>query len=264
VSKLVWKDIRRGLVECPDYLKTEIGWRQAVARGDFEDVEHIHVFGHNTAVGATNEMVWHQGGQYVYLSAPTQLIIASTSANDTAAGSGAQALTIFGLDADYHPIQEDIELNGQTAVTTVQSFIRVHRKRIRRAGATGWNEGLVRSGTGAAVGGVPNGIVTSNIGINFNETLLAMRTVPEGWRGYLELWSATSSITKQVQVQLRVREFGKVFTVREFMSLTVGQVEGKQAIGEYFDPKTDFEIQANAVGGGGAVGASLHLTLERI
>ena len=261
---LNWKNIRQGIDPCPPDIAFDDGWKRAVARGDFEDVEHIHVFGHNDAVGAANEMIWHQGGVYTYTDVATVLDLASSSVNDTAAGSGAQALRIWGLDGNHNPIWEDKELNGQTSVPTTQKFLRVHRKRVIRAGATGWNEGAIRTGTGGVAAGVPQTLILSNIGINFNETLLAMRTIPKGYRGYLDRWSATSSVSKQVQVQLRVRDFGQVFTVREFISMTAGQVSAEQSIGEFIPELADIEIQANAVGGGGDIGAGIHITLERL
>jgi len=259
-----WRKIREGQVPFPEVLKSGFGWYQTLAREEFEDVKGVHAFGHNDGVGATNEMVWHQGGQYEYLSSASTLAVASSSVNDVnVSGSGAWNLCLHGLDANFNPQKEVVALNGQTGVNTAKQYIRVFRKHILQAGATGWNEGSVRSGTGSVVGGVPQTIVTSNIGINFNETLLAMYTVHNGYTGYLTGWSATSSVSKQVQIQLRIRRPGEPFAVQDFMSQTVGQVSDSRELHLVLPSRTDIEIQANAVGGGGDVGAKFNLYMER-
>ena len=54
--------------------------------------------------------------------------LASTSANDTAAGTGIRKVRIHYLDADHVPHEEVVTLNGLTAVNTVATDIyRINR-----------------------------------------------------------------------------------------------------------------------------------------
>jgi len=67
-----------------------------VARGQIGFHESVHKFGFNSAVDTTLATVWLQGGLYSYLSSASTLYISSSSANDTASGTGARTLTVSG------------------------------------------------------------------------------------------------------------------------------------------------------------------------
>ena len=86
------------------------------------------------------------------------IYIASTSANDTAAGTGARTLTIVGLDANFEPLTEsNITLNGQTPVTTTNQFLRVNRLFVDDSGSTNANEGDIycSDSTDTFISGIP-------------------------------------------------------------------------------------------------------------
>ena len=73
--------------------------------------------------------------------------IVSTSVEDkgvATAGSGAQAILIKGLDADYLEIQETVILNGQTDVHPTLDYLRIHRVEVvKNAGAGAINAGVI-------------------------------------------------------------------------------------------------------------------------
>ena len=60
--------------------------------------------------------------------------VSSTDTDDTVLGTGAWNLTLSGLDADYVPQSETIQLNGQTPDQTVNAYLRVNRAYIRKVG----------------------------------------------------------------------------------------------------------------------------------
>lgn len=92
----------------------------AVAAGHFEDAEAVNIFGVNPEVGTSYETLWDYGGLYTYPSSALSLSAVSSSAADT------MGLLINGLDENYWPISEVVTLNGTTAVTTTQAFLRVN------------------------------------------------------------------------------------------------------------------------------------------
>lgn len=264
MTKYNWRQMKAGAQEFPEYLKIYEHWRQAVIEGAFEDVEIIHVYGHNTAVGAVREMVWHQGGVYSYLTTPTILTVASSSTDDVnLTGIGAWKVCIHTLDPSFNPQKEVVALNGQNGVNMIRPCMRVLTKHVIASGTTGWNVGDIRTGTGAIVAGVPQTLVISNAGATFNKTLLAMHTIRNGWTGYMKSWGATSSISKQVQAQVRVRKPEEPFVVEDFSSMTVGQIKEVRAAHLKLPSKTDLQISAAAVGGGGAVGAACEIIQYR-
>ena len=90
--------------------------------------------------------------------------VASASTADTAAGTGARTIKVYGLDKDYNPQIETIVMNGQTPVVGTLNFIRVFAAYVATAGTGTVNAGnihVIRQGTGGTyTGGVP-GTLTS-------------------------------------------------------------------------------------------------------
>jgi hypothetical protein len=71
---------------------------------------------------------------YPWFTAAHPLQIASASANDTVAGSGARRVTLTGLDANYNLLQETLVTNGVTPVITTNSFLRLNKAEVTLAG----------------------------------------------------------------------------------------------------------------------------------
>ena len=96
----------------------------------------IHKFGKNTAVG-TSPVPVAVGSMYRTPVANTALEFVSDDAADSAAGLGAQEVTVQGLvltDGAFVHQEEAVETNGITAVAFTNEFIRVFRAWISRTG----------------------------------------------------------------------------------------------------------------------------------
>lgn len=115
----------------------------SVAKGEIAGHSSINKFGHNPAA-ATGEDVWGGGGAYAFFPATAQAMdIVSTSANDTAAGTGARTVIVYGLDASWNEVSETVTLNGATPVNLVNSYIRMFRAIVLTAGSSETNEGNI-------------------------------------------------------------------------------------------------------------------------
>jgi len=77
------------------------------------------------------------------LGSGAQLKIASASANDAVAGTGAKSIIIAGLNDGYIPIFETVSMNGQTVVTTTNYFLFVYGAEVNSAGSGGVNAGQI-------------------------------------------------------------------------------------------------------------------------
>ncbi len=106
-----------------------------VARGQLSYHKTIFKFGFNPDIDASLETVWAQGGLYTYLSSASTLYISSSSTADTAAGTGARNVTVFGLDADWNEVSVTVDLSGYTGVQlgTASNLIRVNRINVHTA-----------------------------------------------------------------------------------------------------------------------------------
>ena len=85
-----------------------------VSRGQIQGHERFCPFGFNDAVGSSAETIWSVGGTYTFPSTATAVTVVSASANDdgSPAGTGAQTVTIEGLDSSYAKVSETVTMNG--------------------------------------------------------------------------------------------------------------------------------------------------------
>lgn len=220
-----------------------------VARNQVDGHKSLFKFGVNGVVGTSIETVWAEGGTYAYLAAATVLKISSSDTNDTASGTGARTVAIFGLNANYEEINEVVELNGQTAVNTTNSYLRVFRMYVLTAGSGATAAGVIYAGTGTVTSGVPANIYAT-IAIGANQTQMALWTVPANYTFYLTgvfYTSAHATATAWTNFQLVQRTLGGVFR-QQSSARTAGS--GNFILDLHtpiaFAEKTDIEIRAIA------------------
>ena len=217
----------------------------------------LYRFGINNTVGTSFETIWTASSVYSYLSAASVLKISSGSADDASAGTGARTLIISGLDANYNEISETVILNGQTAVNTVNSYLRVFSLKILTAGSGGSNAGIVYAGTGTVTSGVP-ATVYAQIEIGYNDSAMAIWTVPAGYTAYVSSYSFTtnsSTANNQVTGAVLIRPFGQVFSFE-----ATAKMAGGNNFDRHFDTylvlteKSDIEMQILASAAAQATG----------
>jgi len=214
-----------------------------IVKGNVEGQSFTTIFGHNPEVGTTEETVWPEGGLYTWPASAAQLTVSSSSANDVAGGSGLTMVLIIGLDADYAEIQEFIMLNGQTGVTTVNSYLRVNQMVGITAGSTGYNEGAVYIGSGVITNGKPASIVNMiEVGANLNAT--GFFTIPAGKTGLAEQAFYDGQASKELVMNSYTRSFGGLFLrIASFnLSSSVANLLGITSPGT-FTEKSDIEFR---------------------
>jgi len=118
------------LAQCSDHFFS-------IAKG-VSGYSYINKFGR--VVGASTSMIdvtdLATPAVYAWLTTASKLEAISSSANDTADGSGARTIIVEGLDANFEEISETITMAGLSASTaTTNSFIRVHRAYIATSGS---------------------------------------------------------------------------------------------------------------------------------
>jgi hypothetical protein len=154
-----------------------------VARGQIQAHSVVTIAGYNSDVDTAWEMITPVGN-LSYPAAALQMTVSSADADDTSAGTGARTVLITGLDANYAVISETVTMNGQTAVTTTNSFLRINSMLVTTAGTSLANEGIIYIGTGTVTSGVP-ATIYNVIAAGFNNSTSSQYTVPAGFTGYL-------------------------------------------------------------------------------
>jgi hypothetical protein len=218
-----------------------------VARNQITGHSNVLVAGTGTSVGTSTTTLWSQNTIYTYLSTAAVMQISSSSANDAAAGTGARTVAIYGLDANYNQINETVTLNGQTAVNTTNSFLRVFHLAVVTAGSGEAAAGTIYAGTGTVTAGVPAvvyGVYTSG-----NGSTACIWTVPAGYTAYITNYSAGygNAITAYGTAFLAVRPFGSVFDTASQVRVSNGSqgwITFNYPI--LVEEKSDIEIRANS------------------
>jgi hypothetical protein len=229
-----------------------------VSRNQIYDHKIIFKFGFNPDINGAEETIWDGGGIYAYPSAATVMKVSSSSANDTAAGTGARTIFVQGLDGDYNEVEEIVTLNGQTAVNTTTSFLRVNRAYVLTAGSGGTAAGNIYVGVGTVTSGVP-ATIYAQITLGENQTLMGLWTVPAGYTGYFDHFNvATGSTTVNQYITVRAiqRNFGGVF--RTMIKQTIGAGGVADFVIKYpieVQEKTDLEMRASSSGANNLVSA---------
>lgn len=119
---------------------------------------------------------------------PTYLTTASTirikaggNAADTAAGTGAQAVVVVGLDANYNEITDTLVTAGASASSaTTNTYLRVTRAYVTTVGSGETNAAAIT--IEAVTGGSTQAIIPASGG----QTQQIMYTVPAGKRAYVK------------------------------------------------------------------------------
>lgn len=118
----------------------------------------------NGAVGASLELLTPVNAnvnQYSLLDRETTVSISSSSADDdgSPAGTGALTVKIDGIDRTGAAATETVTMNGQTAVTTTETYAKITAITVVTVGTGGTNAGdlyVIRAGESALTSGVPD------------------------------------------------------------------------------------------------------------
>ena len=176
-----------------------------VQKGNVPGHSIIHKFGHNSATANGSwQGVLDVAAQFPFVTAAaTVRVKAGGNAADTAAGAGAQAVTVEGLDDTGAVASETIELAGASAsAVTTTLFWRVNRMSIAtlRSGAYGGANTaaiVLENGTGGT------DLITMLAG--GGQSQYAAYAIPLGKTGYLNSIVLTSESSKASNFRMITR-----------------------------------------------------------
>lgn len=211
-------------------------------------------FGRNPQVDTTTdpEDVWEVGGTYTghpTSFTPETVDIVSSSTADTSAGTGARTVRIFGLktssSTDYE--SEDLTMNGQTNVTSVNMWWRVNRAYVLTAGSGGQNAGNI---TIQSTDTTAN--VFCRISTGYNQTLTGAYTVPAERnilvKRILTSITRASGAAGSALITFRARESGGVYRVVAAFDVQTGVAINDEKLGGIkLSAGTDIKFRCESV-----------------
>jgi hypothetical protein len=161
---------------------------ERVARGDQllqsppQQEESFRTAGRNTSVGTAEIDVWSAGGMWLPPTAARIHDIACTNANDTAGGTGAQEITVFGLLTGDVSASEAVPLDGLNSVPTVNAYTMINSMRVSSSGSSNRNEGVITATAQV------DGTVTAQIDALHGHTTAAIYKVPASKVLLIDRW----------------------------------------------------------------------------
>jgi len=114
-------------------------------------VKGVRQIGHHDGINSSDMPVdiWAYGGRYPFPTSVQTTTIVSDVAEDNAAGGGARAVEIHGLDSNYSEISETVTMTGTTAIVMANKYLRINEIEVSGVGSAEWNMGNISVAHGA-------------------------------------------------------------------------------------------------------------------
>lgn len=235
-----------------------------ITMGKRAGYENIALVAHNDTVGTTEETLWDEGGNITFPATAATVTLSSSSANDTnAAGTGCRKVFVNGLDASYNSVSETVNMNGTTAVTTVNSYLRLSNGSLvcTEAGSSLGNEGIIYAGTGTVTAGKP-ATVYNLINTGESQSHVGAYTVPAGKTAVFAALFFTVDGNKSAEIFLKGKGSLATDPWHTLTSFNItGAIGPDPTFGMKFTEKTDLVMSAVMASGSGNVKVTGLLTL---
>lgn len=226
--------------------------------------EKVQLNGVNTAISTSAETIWSPGATYAQLLTAAAMEAVSSSANDTAAGTGARTIRVTGIGTLDTAITEDVTLNGATPVALVSTYKAINSVKVLTAGSGLANAGNIdiRTVSGATV----KNQISSGASMLGKSTSF-LYTIPKSNVGLLSSINVTvSGATGVVQVYLLTKDSNGISFGEGEINLGISNTsinEGKGTIefqnGLLIPEKTLIELRAITGAGAGILSAQAQL-----
>jgi len=192
-----------------------------VQQGKIPGYSMVNKFGYNSSIGSgAFETIWETGDDYPWQSTAVTVDVVSDDTNDDVAGTGARTLKIQGLDSSYNLVEETVDMDGTTTVTTTQTFLRVFRMSVETAGTSGNNVGNI------SVTYTGGSDVAATITAGNGQTLMTLYTIPAGYTGYLLSMNISSGKDQEMEFKFLQRDntiANAGFQTKQFLNVRGGQ-----------------------------------------
>lgn len=176
-----------------------------MSTGNIPGTSYINKFGSHSNVSTSLQSLTEVGGIYNYLTTPSTLYISSSNSGDT------QTYRVFGLDENKNLQVVDVTAIGQSQQALPGSWTRVFR--VYNNGSTDNAGDIYIAESDTLTDGVPDTTsgIKARILPGYNQTLLALYTIPSGHTGYLKRLRLYQTENKNAEFRLLERESGGVF-----------------------------------------------------
>jgi hypothetical protein len=128
-------------------------YRYEVAMGNVYGSATWNKFGYNADINGAAEVVASFGGTFNIMTTADTLNVVSTSNNDRSGGQAARTIVLIGIDSNGDYQEETVTMNGQTPVTTSNTWLGINRAYVASVGTFNYNAGDITISDTSAVFG---------------------------------------------------------------------------------------------------------------
>jgi hypothetical protein len=221
-------------------------WGIGVKRGDMPKMSGIDKFGYLPTATTSYKTVWDGDNVYTYPSSAVAMTVTSAAG---ATDEGVE-ITVIGLDENWTDASETVTLNASGTATTTTTFIRVFRAYVSNGQSSTDTVTIANGGTTYA-----------QIEVEYQQTMMAVYTIPAGKRGYLISGNLSVEKSQPVVALLMVRLFGGVLRSQGIVSTFGVPFQRNWNMPPVLPEKTDIEIRAKA-GATTSIAAGFEILLE--
>lgn len=248
-----------------DQLLVPLDYYSQISHGNIAGHARATLDGYNGGLGTAYEPIWAiSGSAYPWLTAAQQLTVSSDATTDVfGSGTGAWVVKVDGLDTNWEPISETLNLNGRNPVTTVNSFLRVNMLMVVAAGSAGSNNGALYVGYGTVTTGVPANILSA-IPATENVASQIIYSVPLGHT--LELLAFRVSISAAGRLRFKTRFYAAgypagLWFANNTLPLPAGIGTFNSKVPLHLPEKTDLMLEGLVTTGTGQCGVIIEAVL---
>ena len=217
-----------------------------VRRGMYQELGGIDKFGYLATATTSYKTVWDGDNVYTY---PSSAVTMTATSAAGATDNGVE-VTIQGLDTDYNELTETVTLAGSGTATTTGEFLRVFRAFVSN-GQASTNDIAIGNG----------GTYYAYILEEYQQTLMAVYTIPKGKRGYLVSGNVSVEKNQPVVAKVMTRASGGVLRATGIVSTFGVPFQRVWQLPPVLNEKTDIEIRAKA-GATTSIAAGFEILLE--
>lgn len=212
----------------------------AVSRGLIAGVATKSLTGYNAATPTTLEPVWStSAGTYSFPTGASTVTVSSSSASDSAAGTGVRTISVNYLRTDFTEVTVPVTMNGTTPVTVATDVYRINSVTATSFGSVGSAVGTIPLVVGANV--------LSRIEIGESVSQQLIYTVPVNKVFEALAFRPTLSAPARFRFQYRPNGFTGFITA---FNLPLGSSQAfTSPFASVFPAGTDIIVQAQSLGG---------------
>lgn len=237
-----------------------------IPAGVIHSATAVNISGYNPSPTTTVETIWDESSAYVFVTAAMSTpYIASASANDTAAGTGARTVRATLVNTSFVQSTEDLTLNGQTSVNLVTTnVLSIQKIEVLTAGSGLSNAGIIRIGTGVNTAGVP-AVVHGHVAIGTNISRHGFYVVPASMQLLVYGITMSSGSATAGSISGIVRQaIGLAGLVKEpiiMMGATTNYPQSEHSVPVLFDSQSQLNFMIISSAGTGPASCFLNCVL---